>query len=197
MREGKLNVSFIGQNNNFKIDQIENLEPYEFIDKYKPNRHGIIFKEHIFAADLVYSTFCISLLQSDDLAIRNINTNITSTLKFSTKVKTDIMESPKKTKTLKERNDSKAINNDNINSSTNLTSVANLTKIKENIRVIVELYKDDILIYNEEGFNSILIRNIILEGKNFVSANNEGEKTDTVKKVKGKDKDKEKSTIIN
>jgi DNA/RNA endonuclease G (NUC1) len=39
-----------------KIEQIEHITPYDIIDKYKPNKHFILFKEFLFCGENVYTT---------------------------------------------------------------------------------------------------------------------------------------------
>ncbi len=69
------------------------------------------------------------------------------------------------------------------------TTKNTLQSLNDNIRVIVELYKDNKLLYKGEGFNSVVIKNIILEGVPYIPPETDTKK---IKKLE-KDKDKDKS----
>ncbi len=53
------------QKSQTKIEQIEHISPYEIIDKYKPNKHFILFKEYLFTGDNVTATLNIKMRRWD------------------------------------------------------------------------------------------------------------------------------------
>ena len=147
------------------MEKIENIVPYEFVDKYVPNKHGIIFKEHIYSPDLVYSTFALRLVEGVKSQLNTVSTPRHGNLGQSSN-NPDKKNVPKK---------------DAQNTVSEL-EIKDLT-YEDNVKVIVELFKDNKLIYSDIGYNQIVIRNIILEGSPYIPPE------DTNKK-KDKDKDK-------
>ena len=63
VKENTAEVDIVYSNPNYRIEQIESIEPYIIKDEYEPNRHNIVFKEMIYACDKVFSSFSIELSQ--------------------------------------------------------------------------------------------------------------------------------------
>ncbi len=69
--EGSVEIDLFSDVSNLVFEQINHIETYEVYDKYVPNKHGIIFKELIFAAELVYSTLFIKLRKENIIKVQN------------------------------------------------------------------------------------------------------------------------------
>lgn len=46
--EGSIEVNIVSRKADLVVEQIENLEPVEYTDKYVPTKYGIIFRERLF-----------------------------------------------------------------------------------------------------------------------------------------------------
>ena len=67
---GEIDISY--SNNNYTINQIENIDYYEIGDKYKQNKYNIIFKEKIFTCDTIYTSLYIELYPEKEISEYNI-----------------------------------------------------------------------------------------------------------------------------
>lgn len=138
--EGTLEYDIICSNNTITFEKIENIAPYEFVDRYFPNKHGVIFKEHIYAGDDLFSSFVISLVRGTKTFNPN---NITSDIKRSDKKESILLQS-------------------------NEVEINDLLD-DELVRLNVELYdRDNNLIYSDSGYNSIIMKNIKFEGFPYI-----------------------------
>ena len=61
VKENSFDINVTHYNNNYHIEQIENIDYYEVSDEYKPNKYNIIFKEKIFSCDIIYSSLNIEI----------------------------------------------------------------------------------------------------------------------------------------
>lgn len=60
--EGQFEVEILYKGS-LNIDIIENLEPFEYMDRYQPNKYGIIFRERLFLTEELHCTLCLRLTQ--------------------------------------------------------------------------------------------------------------------------------------
>lgn len=58
--EGTLEVEFLYKAG-LNIDLVENLEPFEFSDRYLPNKYGVLFRERVFFPDDTQASFFLRL----------------------------------------------------------------------------------------------------------------------------------------
>ena len=75
VKENMADIDIVFSNPNYRIEQIDNIDPYIIKDEYEPNRHNIIFKEIIFACDKVYSSLSIELKDKPENIIQKNNVN--------------------------------------------------------------------------------------------------------------------------
>ena len=68
VKENSADIDIVFSNPNYRIEQIENIEPYIIKDEYTPNRHNIIFKEIIYSCDKIYSSLSIEVKQKEENA---------------------------------------------------------------------------------------------------------------------------------
>jgi len=68
--------------------------------------------------------------------------------------------------------------------------------LSDKIRVILEIFKDDELLYSESGFNHIIVKNILLEGIPFIDPESTDKNDKKVKDKTLKKPKKEKCTYI-
>lgn len=61
LKEGTVDINIIYNRKDYKIEQIENIDPYQLSDHYIPNRHCIIFREMIYSSDNIYTSLDISI----------------------------------------------------------------------------------------------------------------------------------------
>ena len=130
------NTEVPGENNNgLIIEEINSLPPYIISDKYKPNKHFILFKEFVFSGDVVYSML--------DIRLRRL--------------KKDENESANATIEKNDKNDKKKNKNEE-----NEEEEVTLTEL---IRMKLEIYdRENELIYQTDFYNSITLFNMIFEG---------------------------------
>ena len=83
VKENTSDIDIVFSNPNYRIEQIENIEPYIIKDEYIPNRHNIVFKEIIYACDKVYSSLSIELKPK----VENEESNEESNDKLNDKIK--------------------------------------------------------------------------------------------------------------
>jgi hypothetical protein len=55
------------KNESLNFDSLELVEPLRFIDKYKPNKYGLIFRERIFSNVLTKQGFLIKLVEGEEV----------------------------------------------------------------------------------------------------------------------------------
>ena len=68
--ENSAEIDIVFSNPNYRIEQIENIEPFVIKDEYSPNRHNIIFKEIIYSCDKVFSSLSIELKPKSEKQIK-------------------------------------------------------------------------------------------------------------------------------
>ena len=145
-----------------QLEQIEHITPYDISDKYKQNKHFILFKEYIFSGDIVYSSLNIKMRQ------------------FKKKEEEEKEENKKEEE---EQNHKSKKNQKDQNPSQPLSDMIEIP-IEFPIRLKLELYdKEDTLIYETDFYNQITLHNIIFEGQTVNEQKG--------KKEKGKEKEKE------
>ncbi len=129
-------------NSYLTLELIENISSYEFVDKIAhDDKHGILFKEHIYSPDVVYSTFAVKL-------VHGVNKN---------KKEKMLLASPGKRKESMSQSGTEFDLKDFLND--------------EKKKVIVEIFnKDKELIYSDTGFNQIIVKNVNLEGYPYIPA---------------------------
>ena len=143
------------------LEQIDHISPYDITDKYRPNKHFILFKEYIFSGDITYCTLNIKIRQFKKKE-ENIEDN----------------EEENKEEEEKEIKNKK-------NTPSPQTENANADMIETPfdfpIRLKLELYdKEDNLIYSTDFYNKITLHNLIFEGQMIESKG---------KKEKGKEEE--------
>ena len=132
------NTEVPGENNTngLVIEEINSLPPYTISDKYKPNKHFILFKEFVFSGDVVYSML--------DIRLRRLK-------------KSSENETPNATI---EKNDKKKPNNNK--NEENEEEEITLTEL---IRMKLEIYdRENEIIYQTDFYNNITLFNMIFEG---------------------------------
>jgi len=75
VKENTAEVDIVFSNPNYRIEQIESIEPYIIKDEYEPNRHNIVFKEMIYACDKVFSSLSIELKQKENEIVEENSQN--------------------------------------------------------------------------------------------------------------------------
>ena len=68
VKENTADIDIVFSNPNYRIEQIENIDPYIIKDEYIPNRHNIIFKEIMYPCDRIYCSLSIELNQNEEKA---------------------------------------------------------------------------------------------------------------------------------
>ena len=140
-----------------KIEQIEHISPYNITDKYKPNKHFILFKEFLFTGDIVYATLNIKLRRlinkKEEEEGENENEN---------------EQNEQKDKQNKNNN------NNNENEKNELIEVP----FEKPIRMKLELIdREKNIIFTSDFYNSITLHNIILETTTFNIQDQKNKKT--------------------
>ena len=67
IKENTCEIDVVYSNNNYNIEQIDNIDFYEMEQDYKQNKYNIVFKEKIFACDTIYASLNIQLKQKDNI----------------------------------------------------------------------------------------------------------------------------------
>ena len=75
VKENTTKVDVVFSIPNYRIEQIESIEPYIIKDEYEPNRHNIVFKEMIYACDKVFSSLSIELKQKGNEIVEENSQN--------------------------------------------------------------------------------------------------------------------------
>ena len=75
VKENTLDINVAHYNNNYHIEQIDNIDYYEISDEYKPNKYNIIFKEKVFSCDTIYSSLNIEIKEKKPNE-KNLNNKI-------------------------------------------------------------------------------------------------------------------------
>ena len=117
---------------------IENIEPYEIRDKYLGEKYGTIFKELIYAPDRVYATLAVKLRKEKVIAPLE---------------KHEEKDPKDKKKTVKEV--------------APIFDILEEIEIEEKVRLKFEIYKDDVLLYSNDNYNSQII-NFVFEPTPFI-----------------------------
>ena len=125
------------------FEQIEHISPYDITDKYKDNKHFILFKEYIFSGDITYCTLHIKIREFK-------------------KIEENIIEEEKNEEEEKDNNNKKNPPSQTQNPNSDMIE----TKLDFPIRLKLELYdQEDNLMYTTDFYNSITLHNIIFEGQ--------------------------------
>lgn len=66
--EGSLEVEFYMKAESIQIQQIEQVEPVEYFDKYTPTKYGILFTERLYVSDTTVASLHLRLAESDSLS---------------------------------------------------------------------------------------------------------------------------------
>lgn len=132
--EGNLDIELLFSNKSIKVETVDLVEPYEIYDKYINNKHGIVMKEHLFVADLTNLSLEIELKKKSKI-LNNTNTG----------------EKPDNTQ--------QGLKNSFMSANTN----SEFIKINDSIRLVVEIKKEDKIIYQKQFFTKTFIANIDLE----------------------------------
>ncbi len=60
--DGSCEIIALIKNESLTFDNNEIIEPLKFIDKYKPNKYGLIFRERIFTNSLTKQGFLVKIV---------------------------------------------------------------------------------------------------------------------------------------
>ena len=60
--EGSCELIALIKNESLNFDNLEQVEPLRFIDKYRPNKYGLIFRERIFSNTLTKQGFLVKIV---------------------------------------------------------------------------------------------------------------------------------------
>ena len=132
-----------------KIEQIEHISPYEIIDKYKPNKHFILFKEYLFCGDNIYATLNIKMRRWD-------------------KKQPKENEEEEKEEEEKKEEEKKEEKKDHKNKTQNIEKTPEddleIVPFEKPIRMKLELSdRQKNIIYTTDFYNSITLHNLMLE----------------------------------
>ena len=140
-----------------QLEQIEHINPYDITDKYKQNKHFILFKEYIFSGDIVYSSLNIKMRQFK---------------------KKEEEEEEKEENKKEEEQTTKSKKNPKESTTSQPTSDMIEVPLDIPIRLKLELYdKEDNLIYETDFYNQITLHNMIFEGQPVTEQKGKKEKT--------------------
>jgi hypothetical protein len=137
--ENLFEFDIVYDNPNCKINILETIDPYEICDRYIPNRHGIVFKELVYAGDLLHASLDIKLRREA------VKSNTGNAQIFDKKVGNKVELSPV---TVVEEN----LDN----------------PIEEKIRMKLELYRNNELLTTWEFYNGITLHHLYLEGVPYI-----------------------------
>jgi len=154
---------------NFSIEKIDNINSYEFIDKYVPDKHGTILKELVYSPDNVCASFSIKLVKGFPKSDKFDKTDKTMTDK-------DKLKRPTSSYDKDLRKNSNLSQGGNINIQDLDIEEIPLDE-STSIKIIVEIFNPDgTLIYSETGFNKVIVKNILLKGYPYIPAEQENKK---------------------
>jgi hypothetical protein len=138
MPENLFELEIVYDNPNCKINILETVEPYEIMDRYMPNRHGVVFKELLYAGDLLHTSFDIRLRREF------IKSNTGNAQTFDKKAgKVELSQI--------------CIVEDNVDN-----------PIKEKVRMKLELYRGSELLNTWDFYNGITLHHLYLEGVPYI-----------------------------
>jgi hypothetical protein len=63
--DGSCEIIALIKNESLNFDNLELVEPLRFIDKYRPNKYGLIFRERIFSNVLTKQGFLVKLVEGE------------------------------------------------------------------------------------------------------------------------------------
>ena len=139
LKASSFDMEIAYSNNRYKIDQVENIDPYFVTDYYTPNLHNIVFKELIYASDKIQASLYVSLKDTTN-AQQNTELSPPSIIKSSSQI--GKFESTKVVKNRKStRNIEKLSNQIRDESGESAEKDANYGGDVSKIKLIFELYQ--------------------------------------------------------
>ena len=139
------NTAIPGEDNKpqCKIEQIEQITPYEITDKYIPNKHFILFKEYLFCGENIYCTLNITMKR------------------MRKKEENEEEKKEEEKEKIEPKNNKKSNNTLNNN---NIEEELIEYPFQKPLRIILELSdREKKIIYKTNFYNSITLHNLILE----------------------------------
>jgi hypothetical protein len=155
MTESLFEFDVVYDSPNCKINILESIEPYEIMDRYVPNRHGVVFKELLYAGDLLHTTFDIRLRRE------TVRSNTSNAQAFDKKAgKVDVSQT--------------CVVEENVDN-----------PITEKVRMKLELYRSGELLNTWDFYNGITLHHLYLEGVPYIPPvkTGKGDKNEQPKEV--------------